>query len=248
MRPSAKPRTYGMRRAASASGLGGLGGHGEGQSTPFGQARSRRIGKGEAAGKVEAAAAWPSSCGLGASCRSAVARSLARSWVARSWAVRPVPPAGPTAEEASTAPRPPALEPRRPVATDASSAGRDGHESAEGAGAVRLDRPTSRGRAQLERGIDSYLRLQRGSFGVAVRDLAGGVAGGVVAEVGAEARFELASLYKLLLMYESAAAGRGPHPAARGPDQDRARVPLRRAGGRRAAGHEGDGRRGGRAA
>jgi beta-lactamase class A len=57
--------------------------------------------------------------------------------------------------------------------------------------------PPDDGRA-LERAIDSFVRQRRGSFGVAVRDLAGTVA----VEVDGRERFTLASLYKVVLLYE----------------------------------------------
>src|SRR5438067_2462878 len=55
--------------------------------------------------------------------------------------------------------------------------------------------PADDGRG-LERTIEFVLRQQRGSFGVAVLELAGPAA----VEVGAWDRFTLASLYKVLLM------------------------------------------------
>jgi beta-lactamase class A len=69
------------------------------------------------------------------------------------------------------------------------------------AGAAALDASAAvDGGRGLERAVDARLRQRRGSFGVAVRELAGPVA----VEVEARDRFELASLYKVLLMYEVA--------------------------------------------
>jgi beta-lactamase class A len=115
---------------------------------------------------------------------------------------RPAAPAGPTvpAPEASDRRAGPAKAPRPITSASLTGGPPAGGGAPASGGEPAADVSPGPGGDALERAIDLVLRQQRGSFGVAVRDLAGSVS----VEVRARERFALASLYKVLLMYEVA--------------------------------------------